>query len=95
MSMSEGFHHKEKLITKELLDYIEQLGNNGNLKELDILNEKYLNYFHNGIEDSNSSLLDLSEYIDITSEPLRAEQKLTEHYPASFFKNRILDSLPE
>lgn len=93
--MPEEIHHKEELITKELLDHIEQLGIDGDLQELNKLNEKYLNFFYSGIEDSKSSLLDLSEYIDIVSEPLRDVKTLKEHNSANFFKDRILNDLSE
>jgi hypothetical protein len=86
-------YEEKPLITKELLDRIEQLGEDRNLDELNRLNEQYLNYFYNGFEDSKSSLIDLSEYIDVVSEPLRTVKIIRQHSPASYFKKQILDDI--
>lgn len=94
-NMIEKDGKEKKIITAELLDHIERLGEVGKLKELEDLNEKYLGYFYDGIEDSRSSLLALSEYIDIVMEPLRETKTLKSHYPAGFFKQQIMDDLSE
>lgn len=88
-NMIEKNNKEKQLITLELLDHIEQLGKDGKLKELEYLNEQYLGYFYDGIEDSRSSLLALSGYIDIVMESLRETKTLKAHYPASFLNNRF------
>jgi len=85
----------QKFVTTHLLDHLEGLYHEGKVEELWDLDEFYMQKFYDGYEDEKSSLLDLSEYIDVLVNDINIKnhKQHSESYPPDFFKQQILDDL--